>query len=203
MSRSVRVVVSDGTSSGTHALRVDVLPCNTLTELLDKVQLEIHPPLDYKIMHASFWLIKDNKEDEWKHSVIAMSVSRYESRENLPRLHGCVEEGHLIPWTRWIPEGYGLFVNGANMAKWYWKPVHLRKEVAGSILVDGAPMRILEVERMCHAWESRIGREIPDANRFYTVKHCDPLSEEQLNMIAKIAGSDAYDRILRFRDAFS
>jgi hypothetical protein len=58
---------------------------------------------------------------------------------------------HLISWTKWIPEGYGLFINSANMSKWYWKPAHLQEEVKISILMDGISMRILQVGGLCHA----------------------------------------------------
>jgi hypothetical protein len=203
MINPLSVIVTDGTFTGTYTLRVRVTDRDTFVDLLNMVQEGVYPPLRYNIMHASFWLIEDDKEDGWKHSVIATSVSRYKDKSNLPRLDGIHLEGHLLPWSRWIPEGYGLFINGANMAKWYWKPLHLREEIVDAILVDGTPMRVLDIEKLCHAWESRIGLELFNSHRYYIVEQCDPLSDEQLSMIAKIARSDAYYRILRSRDTFS
>jgi hypothetical protein len=175
---------------------------NTLMDLVDAIKKQIYPPLPYNLCHALMCSIRDDNEDAWKNSVVALVVNRSQDKYHLPRLEGYQREGGLVWWSKWIPEGYGLFINIANLSRWYWSPRYNHEACTQLITVGDTLMTILQIEELCHAAECTVGQELSKDNLYYKVHHCDPLTDEQIKKTDAIANSNAYWIILHLRGTF-
>jgi hypothetical protein len=169
----------------------------TSAEMLSLVRGQIRADLPCDIRHASMWLILDNNQDHWKNSVLALSVGGYADMKGLPRLEDSQMEGALLTWTKWIRDGFGLFVNNVNTARRYWGLSYREKKITQYVKVADIEMRIRQVEQMCHSVECRVGVGLPTNNRYYKVSTVvqtttgdDPITQ-----------SDAYYKIFSERSA--